>query len=78
MRYTGPEDYREKAGKYAVIIGYLLTKTGPLTITVEDLEAFGAAELIATAIPKPDGIDLLLLDREEFAQFERTGRNPRD
>lgn len=84
MRYTqGAEfepNYKELCKQLSGLLGCLLTRTGPVTLKAEDLALYKRADLIPCTLVDEDTSTLavFLLSEEEFAEMQKTGKNPRE
>lgn len=83
MRYTQSQsnepDYKAIAHEYSRLIGCLMTKLGPTTLTSEDFELYDFAQLRPIQQEMPNGdVKVYLLAEDEWQECARTGKNPRD
>lgn len=82
MRYTqnaDSPDWETLAKHYLDLIGCLVSKSGPITVTVEDWQLYKFSELQPYTFQNEDSsLDVFLLSADERAVMQETGRNPRD
>jgi hypothetical protein len=62
------EQYRQMAAYYGTVIGLLISKTGPIEITTDDIWCYQVAKVkpVMDAGPDRDGIKVFLLGEDEW------------